>query len=131
MTQKVSITIDSGQKCPDYFDLDKIQGIKDYCLGSKYELSVVFTSSQKIQELNSSYRNKNTPTDILSFPLNENEGEIFFCMNEVEKEAEKFDRKVDNFLIFLFIHGCVHLKGYDHGSKMEEIETEIRKKFQV
>lgn len=131
MAQKVSISIDSGQECPAYFHLKKIQEIKDFCLGAKYNLSVVFTSAEKIKELNHKYRQKNSPTDILSFPLNENEGEIFFCMNEVMNESKKFDRKVDNFLYFLFIHGCVHLKGYDHGSKMEEIETEIRKKFQV
>ncbi len=131
MIQKVSITNDSGQKCPEFFDLRQIQEIKDHILGKEYELSVVFTDSKKIQELNRQYREKDSPTDILSFTLNENEGEIFFCMEEVIKESKKFERKIDNFLSFLFIHGCVHLKGYDHGSKMEETETEIRKKFQV
>ncbi len=45
--------------------------------------------------------------------------------------AKEFERPYDNFLIFLFIHGCVHLKGYDHGAKMEKVEEKFRKKFKI
>ena len=47
------------------------------------------------------------------------------------KEAIKFDRSYENFLAFIFIHGCVHLKGYDHGGTMEDIEIKVRNKFKV
>jgi ssRNA-specific RNase YbeY (16S rRNA maturation enzyme) len=46
-------------------------------------------------------------------------------------EAKKFDREYENFLGFLFIHGLVHLKGYDHGSTMESIEIQFRKQFGI
>lgn len=82
-------------------------------------------------ELNSKYRNINHSTDILSFPLEVDSGEIYMCIDEAKKEAPKFDRNIDTFIPFLFIHGLVHLKGYDHGSKMESIEAEAREKFGV
>ena len=47
------------------------------------------------------------------------------------KEAKKFDREFKNFIQFLFIHGCVHLKGFTHGSRMESEEVKFRKQFGV
>jgi probable rRNA maturation factor len=105
--------------------------IKKAILGSKYELSFVFISASKIKELNRTYRNINKPTDILSFPLSKTSGEIFICKTESRKMAKEFERPYDNFLTFLFIHGCVHLKGYDHGAKMEKVEEKFRKKFKI
>jgi probable rRNA maturation factor len=105
--------------------------IKKEILGSKYELSLVFCAAKKIQNLNNTYRKINKPTDILSFPLSKTSGEIFICKSETRKMAREFDRSYDNFLVFLFIHGCVHLKGYDHGPKMEKLEAKFRKKFNI
>jgi len=105
--------------------------IKKIILGSKYELSLVFCTAKKIQSLNKTYRKINKPTDILSFPLSKNSGEIFICKSETKKMAKEFDRPYDNFLVFLFIHGCVHLKGYDHGPKMEKMEEKFRNKFNI
>jgi probable rRNA maturation factor len=105
--------------------------IKEAVLGKDYDLSWAFVSPQEIQRLNLMYRNMNVPTDILSFPLSKKEGEIYICLSEARKEAKKFDRSYENFLLFLFIHGLVHLKGYDHGSTMERIEAKFRKEFGV
>jgi probable rRNA maturation factor len=105
--------------------------IKIAILGSKYELSFVYISAKKIKELNNEYRLINEPTDILSFPLSKTSGEIFICKTEARKMMREFDRPYDNFLTFLFIHGCVHLKGYDHGTKMEKVEEKFRKLFKV
>jgi len=107
------------------------EAIKNETLGASYVLSVAIVSAVEIQKLNLTYRNINKPTDILSFPLSETEGEIYICIDETKKEAVKFDRSYENFLAFIFIHGCVHLKGHDHGSTMEGIEIEIRKQFKV
>ena len=105
--------------------------IKKAVLGSKYELSLVFITSEKIKKLNKKYRNINKPTDILSFPLSKTSGEIFICKSEAKKEMVKFDRAYDNFITFLFIHGLVHLKGYDHGPIMEKMEAKFHKKFKI
>jgi probable rRNA maturation factor len=105
--------------------------IKNKILGKDYDLSWAFITPKKIQKLNLTYRNLNRPTDILAFPLSKKEGEIYICLSEAKKEAKKFDRDFENFVPFLFIHGCVHLKGYDHGSTMELIEAKFRKQFGI
>jgi probable rRNA maturation factor len=105
--------------------------IKNSALTKKYSLNLIFTTSAKIKKLNTIYRDKETATDILSFPVSKNEGEIYICLTEARKEAKKFDRKYDNFIAFLFVHGCTHLKGHDHGVIMENIEIKLRKKFGI
>jgi probable rRNA maturation factor len=107
------------------------QEIKEATLGKKYNLTLIFAPSDKLKKLNTIYRDKEHSTDILSFPLSESEGEIYICPTEAKKEMIKFERNYDNFLAFLFIHGCVHLKGYDHGSTMESVEEKLRTKFNV
>lgn len=105
--------------------------IKNSALTKKYSLNLIFTTSAKIKKLNTIYRNKESATDILSFPISKNEGEIYICQTEARKEAKKFDREYENFIAFLFIHGCTHLKGHDHGAIMESIEIRLRKKFGI
>lgn len=105
--------------------------LKQACLGKEYDLTLIFTDSEKIKHLNTVYRDKEEATDILSFPYSEKQGEIYISLKEAEKEAPKFDREIANFLAFLFIHGCVHLKGHDHGSTMENIEAELRRKLNI
>lgn len=107
------------------------RAIKEAVLGTKYELNVVVADAAKMKKLNTIYRDKESATDILSFPLSETEGEIYVSPSEARKEAKKFKRSYENFLSFLFIHGCVHLKGYDHGSTMERIEAKFRQKFGI
>ncbi len=109
----------------------RFAAIKKAALGKKYKLSLVFTDPAEMRKLNLIYRDKNEPTDILSFPLSDTEGEIFISRSVARKEAVKFGRPLNNFIEFLLIHGCVHLKGYDHGDKMELIEKQLRKKFKV
>jgi len=105
--------------------------IKDEVLGKDYKLNVIITTSAKIKKLNTIYRNKEHATDILSFPLSPNEGEIYISIKETKEEAKKFDRTYENFFAFLFIHGCTHLKGHDHSAIMEGIEVKIRQKFGI
>jgi probable rRNA maturation factor len=105
--------------------------MKNAALSPSYNLTLSFIGPTEIKRLNNLYRNKNKPTDILSFPLSKDEGEIYICASESRREAHNFDRPYNNFLAFLFIHGCVHLKGYDHGSRMESIEATLRQKFGV
>jgi probable rRNA maturation factor len=95
------------------------ESIKNAALGKRYELSLVFLSKPQMRRINRIYRGKDKPTNILSFPLDKKSGEIFICPAVIEP-AE---------LMPLFIHGLVHLKGFDHGSKMEREERQILKEF--
>jgi probable rRNA maturation factor len=114
-TQTVSIQNTTKGRLPS---LPFVQ-MKNEILGTGYELSVVFVGEQKIRTLNRTYREKDKPTDILSFPLTETSGEIFICITQARKKAPAHSRTPQNYLAFLFIHGLLHLKGLDHGSRME------------
>ncbi len=100
-------------------------------LGKEYECSLVIVSPKKSRELNRNYRNKDNSTNILSFPLEKNEGEIFLDLETSRKDAPAFNRSYINFIAFLYIHALSHLKGYDHGGIMEKQEQKIRKLFKI
>ena len=110
--------------------------VKETILGKKYELSLVFMGDKLSKKLNKNYRQKDYGANILSFPLDKNSGEIFINIPNSEKECKKWNRNAKNFVEFLFIHGCAHLKGYDHqnekdAEKMERFEQKFRKKFNI
>jgi probable rRNA maturation factor len=105
--------------------------IKEAVLGKDYELSLVLLSEKEMHEINLKSRSKDKPTHVLSFPLSETDGEIFICPDYSRHEAPLFEREFANYILFLFIHGLLHLKGYDHGSTMEHEEVKIRKQFGV
>lgn len=106
----------------------KMKEIKNVILGKRYELSVVLVNNKESKKLNQKNRNKNKPANVLSFPLEEKVGEIFLDL-ETKKEAGEFEMGYKKYLTFLFIHGCLHLKGYDHGTEMEKLENKFLKKF--
>ena len=105
--------------------------LKNHTLGKKYQLSLVFADPKTSEELHKTWKGKPGPADILSFPFSDTEGEIVMSLSQARKTAKNFDRSYNNFILFLFIHGMVHLKGYDHGSTMESIEEKIRQKFDI
>ena len=105
--------------------------IKNKALGSKYSLSLVFIGEKKSQTLNKIYRGKNKPTNVLSFNISKNKGEIFITPSVVRRQIKLFQRKFNNLVAFLFIHGLMHLKGMKHGSRMERAETKLREQFKL
>jgi len=84
------------------------------------EISIGIVSPEEIKKLNSKYRNKNKPTDVLSFgKIGDDLLEIVICLEEVEKNGEVFDEELKR----VVIHGVLHLIGYDHEkSKKEALE---------
>lgn len=107
------------------------QEIKESILGKKYELSVNFIGTARAQKLNIKYRQKDYVPNVLSFPLDETCGEIFICPEISYKEAWEFNLTKEGYIAFLFIHGLLHLKGYDHSVKMEELERRYMKRFSI
>lgn len=99
--------------------------LKNAVLGKKYELSLVFIDSAFSRRLNATYRGKNKPANILSFPLSKKTGEIFIDLITAKKEAKKFGMTFSKFVIFLFIHGILHLKGMKHGDTMDKAEKQL------
>ena len=96
--------------------------IKNAILGSNYDLSIVFPLQGESIALHKKWKNKPGPVNILSFPFEEDSGEIIITLSQARTEAPLYGRTYNNHLIFLLIHGCLHLKGMTHGAKMEQQE---------
>lgn len=131
--EKVKVVIDNRQKnvkIPTGIRLlvrRCCHAVLDYeDFGKSAEISVSFVSNDEIQELNNQYREKDAPTDVLSFPL---QGEGEFTLNEegvcslgdivisVEKAVEQantFGHTLQREIAFLTVHSMFHLMGYDH-----------------
>ena len=77
-------------------------------------VSVAFVSEAKIKELNKRYRGINKVTDILSFVGDkDNFGELIICYPQIKRQAKEGHHSIDDELLFIFIHGLLHLAGYD------------------
>lgn len=105
--------------------------IKESMLGKKYELSLVRANNSLSKKLNRIYRKKNKPTDVLSFNISKNSGEIFLNPEIAAKKAKDFKTSAKKHTLYLFIHGILHLKGFVHGSKMKQEEQRWKKKFNL
>ena len=108
---------------------EKFSIIKNEILGKKYSLSIACVDEKTSKEINNKYRDKNKPTNILSFSLSKNLGEIILCPSVIKKEAKNFNKTFPKFLDFLVIHGMLHLKGFEHSSRMEELEQKYDQKY--
>ena len=103
--------------------------IKEKLLGKAYSLTIIFCTPDESRALNKTHREKDYATNILSFPLDEKQGEIYISLSTARKDAPTFDMSYMEFLHLLVIHGCLHLKGHVHGSTMEEQEAKYCKQF--
>lgn len=102
------------------------------------EVSVTLVDKQQIQELNSTYRGVDSPTDVLSFAFLDGEedwlpegaeegilqplGDIVISMPHVLEQAAAYGHSIQRELGFLTVHGFLHLLGYDHQTPEEEQE---------
>ena len=96
---------------------------------TNWEISLVFVGPKKAQELNVQLRGKSYTPNVLSYALGEKSGEIFICLAEAKKQAPAHDMNESKFVLFLFIHGLLHLKGWAHGGTMERCERKLLSQF--
>lgn len=103
------------------------------------EVSLVFADDEMIREINAEWRDKDKPTNVLSFPAfpvtpgkmpGPMLGDIIIARETVEREAVELDKTFEDHLTHLMVHGFLHLFGYDHmevndAEKMEALETRI------
>ncbi len=107
------------------------------------ECTVRLVTPQESQSLNSQYRQKDKPTNVLSFPSELPEfvessyiGDIVICVDIVISEANAQNKTIKAHFMHLCIHGLLHLLGYDHiedleAEKMESLEIEILHKLGI
>lgn len=96
-----------------------------------FELTIRVVDSEESQSLNSQYRGKDKPTNVLSFPFEVPDGieldllgDLIICADVVEKEAQEQDKPLLHHWAHMVIHGTLHLLGYDHISDDEAEEME-------
>jgi len=104
---------------------------------SEPELTIRLTDDEESQALNSEYRGKDKPTNVLSFPFDappevplELLGDLVICVGVVEREAVEQGKTAEAHWAHMVIHGCLHLLGYDHikddeAEEMEALERDL------
>ncbi len=94
-----------------------------------WEISLAFVGSHQARALNERLRGKSYTPNVLSYTLDSRSGEIIICLAEAEKQAPAHGMSRRIFVLYLFIHGLLHLKGWAHGGTMEKCERKLLAKF--
>jgi probable rRNA maturation factor len=107
--------------------------IKAIC--ARASVSIVLISNKAMQKLNKRWRDKNAPTDVLSFPLLLEVppegmpwelGEIFISVEQAALQAQSLHHGLAREMAFLTVHGILHLLGFDHERRTDEKEMFAR-----
>lgn len=111
------------------------EGVEDDC-----EVSVTFCDNEEIREINRKFRNIDRATDVLSFPLFDEDGmdahveeldcmlgDIVLSLERAREQANEFGHSFDREVAFLTVHSVLHLLGYDH-ELSEEDDVDMRKR---
>lgn len=114
--------------------VNEFQQWVDNCLlnyDKNFELTIRVVDNDESQALNLQYRNKNKPTNVLSFPFEVPEGieldllgDLVIAADVVKKEAQAQNKKLQAHWAHMVTHGCLHLLGFDHISEDEAQEME-------
>ncbi|TCT27014.1 putative rRNA maturation factor [Melghiribacillus thermohalophilus] len=122
----------------DYIDLiDRLIrfAAKEEGVPVEAEISITFVDNREIQVINRNYRQKDQPTDVISFAMQEQgEGEVAIIGDEIplllgdivisidkaKEQAEDYGHSLERELGFLAVHGFLHLLGYDHQTQEQE-----------
>ncbi len=94
-----------------------------------WEISLVFIGEKKARDLNELLRGKSYVPNVLSYALSNKNGEIFICLAEASRQAPHHAMSERKFVLYLFIHGLLHLKGMAHGATMEACEHRFLTRF--
>ncbi|WP_239462127.1 rRNA maturation RNase YbeY [Fusobacterium mortiferum] len=125
----------------DLVNEEEIRGYVEKVLEKEYDskapvyVSLLFTGNDEIQVINREYRDKDQPTDVISFAYHETEdfdigpydtlGDIVISLERVVEQAKEYNHSPKRELFYVLTHGVLHLLGYDH------IEEEERKEMRA
>ncbi|MBE6673729.1 MAG: rRNA maturation RNase YbeY [Ruminococcaceae bacterium] len=111
-------------------------------LDNDVEVSVTFTDNEQIKILNNQYRNKNTATDVLSFPMFDDLndaldfnvlplGDIVISLERAALQGHHLCHSIYHEVAFLTVHSTLHLLGYDHETSSEDEEDMFRRQKEI
>jgi probable rRNA maturation factor len=112
-----------------------------YLIEAPAVASVLVTTADEMQQLNKQFRDKDKPTNVLSFPMQTPEevdisllGDIILCASVINNEAAQQTKPTESHWAHMVVHGMLHLQGYDHvendeAEKMELMEITILNKL--
>lgn len=115
--------------------------LKTLKISDDFVLSVIICGPISIRKINREYRNIDKETDVISFALLDNDedveyedeielGDIFINRNRVLSQAKDYGHSVKREFVFLFVHGLLHLLGYDHmNEKDEKVMFDLQRKI--
>jgi probable rRNA maturation factor len=96
-------------------------------------MTIALVPDRRVQELNRTFRRKDTATDVLSFPAGEPDmlGDVVIARGVARRQARAAGHGLDTEIRVLALHGLLHLLGYDHehdGGRMARLEARLRRK---
>ncbi|KPU27948.1 heat-shock protein [Caloranaerobacter sp. TR13] len=106
-------------------------------LSTNYEISVSFVDNEEIRQLNREYRGKDSPTDVLSFPMEDDIidqdytpilGDIVISAERALQQSVEFGHSFKREVAYLTAHSMFHLMGYDHETEEEKLEMRQKEK---
>lgn len=103
--------------------------LKNEILGKDYEASISFVDEKTAKKLNKSHRQKDYIPNTLSFPYSHKSGEVFLQLETIYLQAPEFEMSKTKYLLYIYIHSLLHLKGLNHSTKMEKLEEEYLQKY--
>ncbi len=116
------------------------RALLDAGFNNNSEISISFVDNSSIREINREFRNIDSPTDVLSFPLADNRefdlnpdsecymlGDIIISTERASNQAEEIGHSAEHEIAFLVIHSMLHLLGYDHPDEDSSQTKEMRK----
>ena len=122
----------------------KARAVLDLLGSREAELSILLTGDEEMRQINADYRGIDRPTDVIAFAMREGDfgdlhaeilGDVVISIDTAKRQAEERGNSLWEELLFLLVHGILHLHGYDHeqGAKMkvemEAKELEIAEKL--
>ncbi|MDD3766001.1 MAG: rRNA maturation RNase YbeY [Eubacteriales bacterium] len=106
---------------------------------SPLDVSVVITDDEEIQRLNKEFRGKDAPTNVLSFPMYDEDGalddevlgDIVISLERAKIQADEYGHSLERELAFLTVHSMLHLFGYDHETGKEDEKEMFSKQEEI
>lgn len=116
--------------------LDELKGLINYAIEymntKNVEFNIIFINNKKIHKMNREYRNIDRVTDVITFRLADYEdvkindttvlGDIYISLEKAKEQSVEYSHSYKREVAFLIVHGFLHLLGYDHMNKEDEVE---------